>query len=98
MKDFQLNHLIGKHWASLIVKCLVSLIIPNLKNDLILRNMHYLVYLREPLKAQPKISCLEVMKAVLNVNHLKLMIETMKGSRSSLYMDRSITLLMVTNY
>ena len=60
--------------------------------------MHYLVYLRELFKAYPKISCLAVMKAMLNANHLELMIETLKKSRNNLYLDIIITLLMVTNY
>ena len=62
LKYFQLNHLMGQNWASLIVKCLVFLIIKNFENKLVLRNMHYLVYLREMLKLYPKISCLAVMK------------------------------------
>ena len=57
--------------------------------------MHCLVYLRELLKAYPNISCLEVIKAVFNTEHLELMIETMKESRNKLYLDISITLLMV---
>ena len=74
------------------------LIIPNLEDNLVLRNMHYLVYLRELLKAYPKISCLAVMKSALNANKLELIIETLEESRSNLYLDRIITLLMVTNY
>ena len=88
----------GQNWASLIVKCLVLLIIPNLENKLVLSNMNYLVYLRELFKVYPKISCLAVIKDVLNVNNLELIVETLKKSRSNLYLDISITLLMVTNY
>ena len=98
LKDLQLNHLMGKHWDSLIVKCLVLLIIPNLEDNLVLSNMHYLVYLRELLKAYPKIPCLEVMKDVFNSSHLELIIETLKESRNNLYLDKSINILMVTNY
>ena len=98
MKDFQLNNLMGQHWASLIVNCLVLLIIPNSKDNLVLTNMHYLVYLRELLKAYPKISCLTVMKDVLNANNSELMIDTLKESRSNLYLDISIKLLMVKDY
>ena len=97
LKYFQLNHLMGHHWASLILKCLVLLIIPNLDDNLFLRNMHYFVYMRELLKAYPKIPCLEVMKSVLNVNHLELIIETLQESRRNLNLDRSITFLMLTN-
>ena len=98
LKDFQLNHLMGQHWNSLLVKCLVFIIIPNLEDNLVLRNIHYLVYLRELLKAYPKISCLSVIKDVFNANHLELMMENIKKSRSNLYFDRRVTLLMVTNY
>ena len=82
MKDYQLNHLIGQKWARLIVKCSVLLIIPNLEDNLVIRNMHYLVYLRDPSKAYPNISCLAVMKDVLNANNLELMIENIKESMS----------------
>ena len=74
------------------------LLILNLENKLVLRNMHYLVYLRDLLKAYPKISYLEVIKAVLNANNLELMIKTLKESRKNLYLDISIKSLMVKNY
>ena len=73
-KYFQLNHLMGQHGDSLIIKCLVLLIIPNSEKNFLLRNIHYYIHLRELLKAYTNISCLSVMKAVLNVNHLELII------------------------
>ena len=97
LKDFQLNNLMGQQWASLIVNCLVFLILKNLEKNLVLRNMNYLVYLREMFNAYLNISCLAVMKAVLNENNLELMIENLKESRSKLYLDIRITILMVTN-
>ena len=87
LKYLQLNHLMLQHWALLIIQCLVLLIISKLENNLVLRNMHDFWYLREMLIAYPAISCLALMKAVLNASHLELTIETLNESRRNIYLD-----------
>ena len=86
-----------QHLASLKVQCLVFLIHPNLENNLVLRKVH-LEYLSELLKASLKTPCLALMKEVLNATHLAHLKENLKESRSDLYLDLRITLLMVIYY
>ena len=87
-----------QHLASLTVQCLVFLILLNLENNLVLWKGHYLVYLRELLKAYLNLSILVLMKAVVNTMHLAELNETMKESKIYLYLDLRITLLMVIYY
>ena len=49
--------------------------------------MHYLVNMRELLKAYLKVSLFSLMKAVFNATHLELMIETLNESSSDIYLD-----------
>ena len=58
-----------------------------LKENLVVRKVHHLVYLSEILKSSLKVPCLVLLKEFLNPDHLEHLSNILKDLRKDLYLE-----------